>query len=313
MREKGRLVWIDWMKVIGIYLIIAGHLFPKYHEYVYVFSVPLFFVISGYLSKKEDGSMIFWDKTVHRLLVPSFILLIPLLVKYIIFALKHGDLIEQILVNCLSFIWGDQSILGTLWFVYSLIIIKVIFQYCNGYIFVLVNVICVICCVLLNQNGISNNNAVEDVCVSLPFFSIGYLFKILEKDYMFVYDKLILVLTIAIGIGIIVVIGHLNGLPWMYKNQYGNDFGLFFIGGISGTILIFCISNLLDKITSKHLINLSNGTLVILAIHPLIILGYEFFFGAVFSLMGYVIAIFILLAFIPILWFCRRFIPLLKV
>lgn len=70
-------------------------LFPKYHEYVYVFSVPLFFVISGYLCKKEDSSMIFWDKTVHRLLMPSFILLIPLLVKYIIFALKHGDLIEK--------------------------------------------------------------------------------------------------------------------------------------------------------------------------------------------------------------------------
>lgn len=130
---------------------------------------------------------------------------------------------------------------------------------------------------------------------------------------MFVYDKLNLVLTIAIGIGIIAIIGHLNGPPWVYKNQYGNDFGLFFIGGISGTILIFSISNLLDKITSKYLINLSNGTLVILVIHPLIILGYEFFWGAVISLMGYVIAIFILLAFIPILWFCRRFIPLLKV
>ena len=39
---KEHLYWIDWMKVIGIYFIVLGHLFPIGNEYIYVFSVSLF-------------------------------------------------------------------------------------------------------------------------------------------------------------------------------------------------------------------------------------------------------------------------------
>ncbi len=42
--------WIDWMKALGIYLVILGHFFSVGEEFIYVFHVPLFFLVAGLLS-----------------------------------------------------------------------------------------------------------------------------------------------------------------------------------------------------------------------------------------------------------------------
>ena len=47
---KERLNYIDFMKTSGIYLIVLGHMFPSPGtNFIYSFSVPLFFFISGFL------------------------------------------------------------------------------------------------------------------------------------------------------------------------------------------------------------------------------------------------------------------------
>ena len=58
-----RLIWIDYMKVIGMYLIVAGHFFSIGNKYIYTFSVALFFCISGFLCKKEEDHRFFLEKT----------------------------------------------------------------------------------------------------------------------------------------------------------------------------------------------------------------------------------------------------------
>ena len=50
-----RLVWLDWMKVWAIFSIIWGHFFSEGHVYLYVFSVQVFCVISGFLYKKSPN------------------------------------------------------------------------------------------------------------------------------------------------------------------------------------------------------------------------------------------------------------------
>ena len=43
------------MKTIGIYLIVLGHMFPKPGTiFIYSFSVPLFFFISGFLFSRGE-------------------------------------------------------------------------------------------------------------------------------------------------------------------------------------------------------------------------------------------------------------------
>lgn len=57
-----RMNWLDWMKTIGMYLIVYGHYTSYAHEFIYTFSVPLFFVMSGFLFKKEENIRTFFKK-----------------------------------------------------------------------------------------------------------------------------------------------------------------------------------------------------------------------------------------------------------
>ena len=54
MKElKPRENWIDWAKAIGILLVVMGHVDTKLtgaNALIYAFHMPLFFVVSGYLS-----------------------------------------------------------------------------------------------------------------------------------------------------------------------------------------------------------------------------------------------------------------------
>lgn len=66
----GRFDWIDWMKALGIYLVVLGHFNTVGNQFVYVFHVPLFFVISGFLCKRECDGRLFWQKLWYNLAVP---------------------------------------------------------------------------------------------------------------------------------------------------------------------------------------------------------------------------------------------------
>ena len=59
-----RMNWIDWLKSNGMFLIVFGHTFPPYNKYIYAFSVPLFFIMSGFLTKQESDNNIFWKKII---------------------------------------------------------------------------------------------------------------------------------------------------------------------------------------------------------------------------------------------------------
>lgn len=60
---KERLNYIDYMKTSGIYLIVLGHMFPcPGTNFIYSFSVPLFFFISGFLFYQSDSFNTFLRK-----------------------------------------------------------------------------------------------------------------------------------------------------------------------------------------------------------------------------------------------------------
>ena len=68
---KARLNYIDYMKTIGIYLIVLGHMFPKPGTiFIYSFSVPLFFFISGFLFSRSETFGSFLIKNIKSLIVP---------------------------------------------------------------------------------------------------------------------------------------------------------------------------------------------------------------------------------------------------
>lgn len=59
--SKNRIIWIDWLKVFGIFLIIWGHMFPPMiTDFIYSFSVPLFFITSGFLHPFNNSTPPGW-------------------------------------------------------------------------------------------------------------------------------------------------------------------------------------------------------------------------------------------------------------
>ena len=79
---KQRVLWIDWIKIIGIYLIVLGHMSAPGNDFIYVFHVPLFFITSGYLAQKSRFLLkVCVSKMYMRLIIPSIVWLIPALAK----------------------------------------------------------------------------------------------------------------------------------------------------------------------------------------------------------------------------------------
>lgn len=67
---KNRLYYIDVVKVLGIYLVILGHL-PLtniiFTKFIFSFHMPLFFFCSGYLFKKNNNIYSDIKKNIHKL------------------------------------------------------------------------------------------------------------------------------------------------------------------------------------------------------------------------------------------------------
>lgn len=72
--SAGRLVWLDWMKALAILSIVWGHFFSEGHLYLYVFSVQVFCVISGFLYKKSPDWRTCLTKCFWQLFVPTVIM-----------------------------------------------------------------------------------------------------------------------------------------------------------------------------------------------------------------------------------------------
>lgn len=86
-----RYQWVDMMKVVGMYFIVAGHFFPAGIDYIYSFSVSLFFTLSGLLTKRKSMSTTQFIKTQWCSLI------IPMLIYGAIYSfynwlvlIKHG-------------------------------------------------------------------------------------------------------------------------------------------------------------------------------------------------------------------------------
>ena len=74
--SKDRILWLDTLKVMAIYLVVLGHIVsttyqPNLKGIIYSFHMPLFFMISGYLNKDKRNAI---KANVFALIVPYVLL-----------------------------------------------------------------------------------------------------------------------------------------------------------------------------------------------------------------------------------------------
>ena len=244
-----RLVWIDVMKIIGMYFIVVGHMFPAHYEVLYTFSVPLFFIISGYLAKRDSSEKSFWKKIAVCYMIPVMVL--TAINTLFVWILKRGEISATILDYFITIATGAHSPgcsgLRELWFIYTLIALLVSYRYLSVKIlsFIILPATILIA-YYWNSHNIELWNAFANYCVALPFFLVG----IYAKRYSTSINAIGIPIRISIVIAILclatlIVCAEYNGSPWMYINSYGRNFAVFIIGALAGSFLVFIIAKIL--------------------------------------------------------------------
>lgn len=116
----GSIRWIDVCKGIGIVLVVAGHKLKMPQpivQFLYLFHMPLFFVLSGYLFKAQRSEWDYAYKKAIHLLVPYAVFFLSLLPRELFYVLHHHEPIGGLLLHLA---WGGDRTSGdysVFWFV----------------------------------------------------------------------------------------------------------------------------------------------------------------------------------------------------
>lgn len=317
-----RLVWIDWMKALGMYFIVAGHFFSIYHKYIYIFSVPVFFIISGFLTNRERNHILFWSKLWYNLVIPMIIICGIIYVTHLI-AMSTGGFFffDYIYKYPISIIKGDAVTLGRCWFVYTLVIVKILYQYipARTYMMILASL-----CMLGISYSINAHyffmydmapNAIVNVCLAFPFFFFGIYLQSYKKYLDKCYGAFIENTIFFISVLIVILCGAFNGNVWMYKNDYGENLVLFLIGGCADSCTLFILCKWLARRFGdcKTIFIISKGSIIILGFHYFFIELLPHFtqVPVLSAIMDYAAALVIVLLFVPVIKFSELHLPYL--
>jgi fucose 4-O-acetylase-like acetyltransferase len=312
-----RQEWIDWMKALGIYLVVLGHFYSVGEKQIYIFHVPLFFVISGFLCKKESDQVIFWKKLWYNLMVPMLIMAVVNFVYACILQLLDGTFgLKTIYWFVRNALFGMVSGYGVLWFILTLVMLKIIFQYClSKVLFFSLTVVMLALAYVYYHSDLSGYpfflnapNTVIDVFIAYPFFALGVLAREFKGQLNEWGNKVMLALVFVCGILLVWVSDLSNSYVAMYKCDYGGNMLWFLVGGVAGSMMIFAASKLLGH-ALKSITIISRGTIIILGFHKLFIDLIRTFFSA--SIFDILLAAVIVMLFIPLIIMSEQYFPLM--
>lgn len=315
--QSKRIDWVDWMKAIGIYLVVLGHFYSVGEKFIYVFHVPLFFVISGFLNKKDVDGKVFWRKLWYNLVVPMLMMAVINFVYHSLLLLFKGTFAPidaYWFVRNLAF--GMVAGLDTLWFVYTLIVVKVLHQFCRSdKIFYSLIVIMLALAFVYNNNNhsgfpffLNEPNAIVDVCTAYPFFAFGVFMRKYKKLINTLNNKAMLISGFVGGLLLVAICSMYNGYVGLYRCYYGGNLILFLVGAAAGIVMIWALSVLIGCVP-KAVTVISRGTIIILGFHKILIDFVWTFLTP--SVLDTIFAILILLLFIPFIIATERFFPLM--
>lgn len=310
--------WIDWMKVIGITAVVWGHFFPDgMSDFIYAFNVPVFFVISGYLTNPNRGMRENARKVATSLIVPYLLLALLKVAGYMVKHVADGKALWSLLF-VVTGVHDYDGISGcnNLWFVYTLIIIKLLFPVIRKRptVIVAIAIACLVGGKFYADLDVPVAWAVPDVLLAFPFFALGYLARMNPSPTCGAWVRTCGALIFAL---LTYAVSSFNGEVHMFSAHYGNSILLFVIAALTGTAMVYALSRLLDNVHLGGVRTISSGTIVILTFHRELVHPLSKLFGKLdMGVIAQNIAIFaasvaIVIVFIPIIMLLERYAPIL--
>lgn len=283
MTENNRLLWADYTKAFAIWLVVLGHSNLELEglvQFICIFHMPVFFLISGYFDK---GVTFSWDvlkKNFNRIMIPYFFFSVCAfsicwMPPYLHPELYHHGTIPQTFLKAFvgMFLMEDQvrpyafMPSGPLWFLVALFNCRIIFSIvclCWRKCRVAILAVLALCAtaVYFRFPFFSLDSAI----ISLPIYGCGYLlkkYKVLEMTHN---HFLILLFSIVCWI-YTATIGMQNGYVSVDGCVWGNSLPMFYVNGIVGSLACIFTCMMVNK-EFKFIKQVGMSTMTILATHP---------------------------------------------
>ncbi len=246
--SKNRIEWIDLCKGIGIILIIAGHCLPlsgKLCRMIFIFHVPLFFFLSGYVAKTEIPFSALVKRKAKTLLLPfACAFALGLAATAIIPAWRAGLTAEGVFTDLL---YGnpDHTHNSSTWFLICLFFVTVVFWLCarlpSGFASAAVAVVFA-CGIAWNKAGAGRLPLdLECVPVALLFYALGYAAEKHAVPSLLQKNRLSCAAALGVSAALLAFAYKVNGAVNLHGLQYG-DYFVYVLGGMAGTFFTVAVS-----------------------------------------------------------------------
>lgn len=286
-----RNVSVDIAKGVGILFVVYGHTFCPFKDYIYLFHMPLFFLLSGFLYKDNNSireSLISKFKT---LIIPYgyFLLLVnSIFILFLFFLDEPIHLYPGMLIR-------PYGVSLTFWFFLALFNVSLFFKLIDSlhsnYIKIVIIVFLFFTGVLLSNFRIKIPLFIDSGFTALVFYSVGFYYK---------KNKLIKFYCYFISLIIAVHYFYRDILPVvdLKENMYNDPMCIFISLGLS--FLVVDLSNILANYKLSRIVfsYLGNKSLVIFSLHILVLEFIYLFFpknNEMYALLNAILAIIIVL------------------
>lgn len=278
-------------EVIMIYAVVLGHYayalglsfqnVPIWNlmHIITLFHMPFFFIVSGMLFK-DRGVLDTINGGWEQLLIPYFLMCGIAILLMLIFSTYSGSLsLREIVSLFVGYISANDMIklcsgnwASALWFCYTLFIVKVLKSWNLKYKWGAFSVVLYLFAIAIMYIPNKVPFRIDAALIGYLFFSIGYYYKqrLMQMTQLRVTLRIV-ILMVALLILFIAAYMNLDfdnrqGLS-INANYFGSYPPLFIVSGVSGTVMILILSSFLEKWKSRVILQISNGTIVILGFH----------------------------------------------
>lgn len=266
-----RITHIDIFKGIGILFMVMGHIgFSSiFDKWIHAFHMPMFFFISGYLSKNiselHGGGREYILKKTKTLIVPYFSFGIFHFIFWYIAINKmqyHFGLLKNLL-------WTNTytlPIAGALWFLTALFFVDIFYLLIEK--FITYNSLKFFIILLISTFGTIETKvfsfrlpyAIDSAFVGIGLFYIGRLIKNHKEEKIICSLLNMKVLPIIISSFIVGILIFLNGYINMRSSKYA-FIPLFWINALLSSIIILNISKFIENLFSHGIFKLIKSEL----------------------------------------------------
>ena len=305
---RQRITYFDVAKAIAILAVVWGHfLYPIMLQEVYIFHVPLFFVISGFFISKKKNTLTFIKNKEKQLLIPYILtgagMLVVLSIKLLIQNASFSEGKNAFMERVLAILYGSGSpydcgvfsvkAAGPIWYLLALFFGIIIVRLCVNFKWGFIPIIICVATGYITSKLVWMPLSLQAGMVDSGYIYTGYLLKCastyvkdrIPKDNVKKIKVFEYILEAVIMTGCFVgIYFYLKSYPLdlilLSSNVFPNgvvDVFITFAGAIG--VLLFC-KLILDNIPGiKHaLIYIGKNTLLIMCFHSIdtVIIDWDF-------------------------------------